>query len=94
MFETILGCYLLILNIFTFILFGVDKYRAKKDLWRIPESRLFLCAILGGSIGAELGIHLFHHKTRHLRFTLGIPAILFLQLTLICLALFYLSSII
>ena len=72
--------YLVILNITAFFLFGADKRKARKQKWRIPEKTLFLAAILGGSIGAILGMRVFHHKTRHPSFRFGIPAILIVQL--------------
>lgn len=58
----------------------VDKRKAQKKLWRIPESTLLLTAAIGGSIGSLAGMYTFRHKTRHLKFTLGVPAILILQL--------------
>lgn len=67
--------YLIIVNIIAFVVMGVDKYKAKKKKWRIPEKVLFLWAILGGSIGAMYGMHLFRHKTKHKSFRYGIPAI-------------------
>lgn len=75
----ILG-YLLLINATAFVLMLVDKRKAKKNLWRIPEATLFLSAALGGSIGALAGMYTFRHKTKHLKFTLGIPAILAVQL--------------
>lgn len=72
--------YLLLINAAAFLLMLVDKYKAKRNLWRIPEATLILSAILGGSIGALLGMYTVRHKTRHLKFTMGIPAILALQL--------------
>ncbi len=57
----------------------VDKFKAKKNLWRIPEKTLFLVAALGGSVGSLLGMYLVRHKTQHLTFTLGMPLILALQ---------------
>lgn len=65
-----------------FLLMGVDKHRARRDAWRIPEKTLFLAAILGGSPGCILGMWTFHHKTRHWYFKFGMPAILFAQLAL------------
>ena len=67
-------------NLSGFILMGVDKSRAKRDAWRIPEKTLFLTAILGGSVGAIAGMFFFHHKTRHWYFRFGLPAILVVQL--------------
>ena len=78
----ILIIYLLIINVIAFCMMGIDKYQAKKEKWRIPERRLFLSAILGGSIGAILGMALFRHKTKHLYFTIGMPFILVLQVAL------------
>ena len=60
----------------------IDKYKAKKKLWRIPEATLLTIAVLGGSIGSLIGMYTFRHKTKHLKFTLGIPAILIGQLLL------------
>lgn len=74
--------YLLLINAAAFTLMLADKVKARKRLWRIPERVLFGSALLGGSIGALAGMYLFRHKTRHLSFTLGIPAILFGQLIL------------
>lgn len=71
--------YLLIINAASFLLMMEDKRRARKKLWRIPEARLMLFAILGGSIGSLAGMYSFRHKTLHLKFTLGIPLILAAQ---------------
>ena len=59
-----------------------DKRKAKKNLWRIPEATLMMSAVLGGSVGALAGMNMFRHKTKHLKFTLGIPAILIAQIVL------------
>lgn len=77
--------YVLIINAIGFTLMLADKCRARKNYWRIPESTLFTAAALGGSIGCLLGMYLFRHKTRHLTFTLGIPAIAAAQIGLIVL---------
>ena len=74
--------YLLLINAAAFVLMLVDKLKARKNLWRIPERTLFGAALLGGSIGALLGMYTFHHKTKHLSFTLGMPAILIAQIAL------------
>lgn len=74
--------YLAAVNIITFIMFGADKARAAKGRWRISESALILAALLGGSIGALAGMRIFHHKTKHRKFTIGIPVILALQIIL------------
>ena len=71
--------YLLIINAAGFLLMLVDKWKAKKNRWRVRESTLLLIAALGGSVGSLLGMYLFRHKTLHLKFTLGIPLILAAQ---------------
>ena len=83
----LLGCYLLVMNLVTFLVFGLDKWKAKRKakneaVRRVPEKTLFLLSILGGSLGALLGMKAFHHKTLHKTFRFGIPAILILQLLL------------
>jgi len=75
--------YLTAINILLFALMGIDKYKAKRGLWRIPEKTLFLTAILGGSVGGILGMRVFRHKTRHNSFKYGFPAILMAQLALV-----------
>ena len=72
--------WLLIINLFTFFLFGLDKWKARRHAWRIPERTLLISALLGGSIGALLGMLLFRHKTKHPQFTIGIPVILLVQI--------------
>ena len=75
----ILILYLLTVNAIGFILMLVDKIKAKKNLWRIPEATLFLVAVIGGSIGSILGMYTFRHKTKHIKFTVGMPLILAVQ---------------
>ena len=77
-----LAYYLLAINVVAFIMYGIDKYKAKKAKWRIPEATLLLLAVLGGSIGAWMGMKVWHHKTMHKKFKYGIPAILFIQIAL------------
>lgn len=72
--------YLLIVNAIAFLLMLIDKQKAKKKKWRIPEATLMGFAAIGGSIGALMGMYTFRHKTLHKKFTIGIPAILVLQL--------------
>ena len=72
--------YLILINAAAFTLMLVDKRNAQKKKWRIPEATLMLSALLGGSIGALLGMYTVRHKTKHLKFTLGIPVILALQI--------------
>ena len=74
--------YLLLINAAAFVLMLVDKVKAKKNRWRISERTLMLSAALGGSVGALLGMYTFRHKTKHIKFTLGVPAILIAQLAL------------
>lgn len=77
--------YLVSINCISFIVMGVDKHKARKRAWRIPESTLFVLALIGGSLGSILGMHLFHHKTRHWYFLYGMPAILIIQALLVLL---------
>lgn len=70
---------LLTLNLLTFIIYGIDKFKAKKAKWRIPESTLLFLAVFGGSIGAWLGLQVWRHKTQHKKFYIGIPMIITLQ---------------
>ncbi len=81
--------YIIMMNLVSFALMGIDKYKAKKKAWRIPEATLFLFAIFGGSIGSIFGMFLFRHKTRHWYFRFGLPLILLLQL--VCLYLLWRS---
>lgn len=79
--------YLAVINVVTFFMYGVDKWKAKHSKWRIPEATLLLMAVLGGSIGAWLGMKVWHHKTLHKKFRYGVPLILIAQI-----ALFFLCS--
>ena len=79
MFFTCLLVYLLIINAAAFLLMLIDKYKATKNLWRIPEATLMGSAALGGSIGALLGMYAVRHKVRKPKFYIGIPLILLLQ---------------
>ena len=74
--------YLILVNAVAFLLMLIDKYKAKKNKWRISEATLMGIAAIGGSLGAIGGMYTFRHKTRHLKFTLGIPAILVAQIAL------------
>ena len=75
--------YLVALNVVTFIVYGIDKFKAKRNRWRITEASLLFLAVMGGSIGAWLGMKAWHHKTLHKKFRYGVPAIIVLQLALI-----------
>ena len=80
--------YLLVVNTLTFLLYGIDKYKATKARWRISEATLLMMAVIGGSIGAWAGMRLWHHKTMHKKFKYGIPLIILLQVALV----FYLHN--
>ena len=80
--KELLSIYLLIINAIAFCLMLIDKYKARKNLWRIPEATLISTALLGGSIGALIGMYTVRQKTRHIKFTVGIPLILLAQIAL------------
>lgn len=75
--------YLSVINLIGFAIMGIDKLKAKKRAWRVPESTLFVIALIGGSLGTTIGMFLFHHKTRHWYFRYGMPAILIIQVVTI-----------
>ena len=75
--------YLIGINVVTFLVYGLDKWKAKRDAWRISESTLLLLAAAGGSVGALLGMQIFRHKTKHVKFTVGVPVILLVQVALV-----------
>ncbi|MBR3478180.1 MAG: DUF1294 domain-containing protein [Bacteroidaceae bacterium] len=75
--------YFILINVVTFFLFGIDKWKAKKGRWRISEATLLIFAVIGGSIGAWLGMKTWHHKTMHKKFKYGIPLILLVQIALL-----------
>lgn len=72
--------YFFVINVFGFLSMYSDKKRAKKKQYRIPEATLFMCALLGGSIGSMIGMYTFRHKTKHWYFKLGIPFIVMIQI--------------
>ena len=74
--------YLLGINLLTFFIYGIDKWKAKRNKWRVPEATLLMLAALGGSVGALLGMFVFHHKTKHKKFLIGVPLILLAQVVL------------
>lgn len=74
--------YLIVINVATFITYGIDKYKARRAMWRVREASLLILAVLGGSVGAWLGMKVWHHKTQHLKFKYGVPFILFAQIAL------------
>lgn len=75
--------YLIMINILAFLMMTLDKYKARKHAWRVPEKSFFLLSIIGGSLGTWIGMYICHHKTRHWYFVVGIPIILLLQILLI-----------
>ena len=87
----IIFLYLELVNLAAFALYGIDKRRAKRGKWRVPEATLLLIAVIGGSVGALAGMYLFRHKTRKPKFSVGVPVILGMQV-LFFLLLFYVVS--
>ena len=81
--------YLTAINIVAFFLYGIDKWKARHDKWRITEARLIWIAVAGGSLGALLGMKLWHHKTQHAKFRYGLPTILILQIAAIVAVMYY-----
>lgn len=81
--------YVVIVNIIGFLLMGIDKGRAKMKQWRIKEKNLFLIALIGGSFGSIIGMQFFRHKTKHIKFTLGMPIILLLHLGILVFSISY-----
>ena len=75
--------YLAVINVVTFFIYGIDKWKAKRLKWRIPEAKLLGMAVFGGSIGAWLGMKTWHHKTLHKKFRYGVPLILIAQVALV-----------
>lgn len=80
--HIILTIYLIAINIATFFVYSIDKWKARRSKWRIPESTLLTLAVLGGSIGAFIGMRTWHHKTMHNKFKYGVPLIINLQVVL------------
>lgn len=77
-----LNVYLEAINVLTFVIYGIDKYKAKHSKWRISENMLMVLALMGGSVGALFGMYGFRHKTRKVKFNVGIPCILIVQVLL------------
>ena len=75
--------YVVFVNAWAFTMYGIDKYKAKHGLWRIPEAALLLVAAIGGSIGAWCGMQVFHHKTRKPKFSIGVPVIFVVEVVLV-----------
>ena len=81
--KEIVVIYLVVINVVAFVVYGVDKYKAKRGRWRTPEATLLGLAAIGGSIGAWLGMKVWHHKTMHKKFQYGVPLILIAQIVLV-----------
>lgn len=81
--------YLLVINLFGFMLMGVDKHKARKQVWRIPESTLFSVAAIGGGIGSLIGMYTFRHKTQHKSFVIGMPLIILVHILLAMILIFF-----
>ncbi|MBR6975080.1 MAG: DUF1294 domain-containing protein [Bacteroidaceae bacterium] len=81
--TNVLLYYLIVINIVTFLVYGIDKWKAKQGSWRISEATLLILAVIGGSIGALLGMKVWRHKTMHKKFKYGLPLILIIQIILI-----------
>ena len=82
--DYIVLAYLALINLIGFIIMGVDKSKAKKDAWRIPEKTFFIVSLLGGGLGSWIGMYAYRHKTKHWYFVVGIPAIFFIEVILFC----------
>ena len=83
------GLYLLIINLIGFFTMLIDKYKAKKGFWRTPEKTIFIITLLGGGIGTITGMYLFRHKTKKLKFTIGLPTILISEILVVVYFLFF-----
>lgn len=83
--RLLIACYLVAINVVTFVMYGIDKWKAKHNKWRIPEATLLGLAVVGGSVGAWSGMKVWHHKTMHKKFKYGIPFILMAQIVIVLL---------
>ena len=81
--------YVLIINLMGFFIMGIDKFKAKKGFWRTPEKTIFTITLLGGGIGTVTGMYLFRHKTKKMKFTIGLPTILISEIVLIIYFMFF-----
>ena len=75
-------CYIVVINLVSFMMFGIDKYKARRGQWRISEATLLVVAAIGGSIGAWMGMKVWHHKTLHSKFRYGVPIMLLAHIAL------------
>lgn len=83
MFNSIFLIYILFINVIAFAMYGLDKRKAQRHVWRTPEATLIGIAAIGGSVGALCGMNFFHHKTKHLKFRISIPLILIIHIALL-----------
>jgi len=90
--KIIVLTFLAVVNVVTFFLYGIDKRKAKRSKWRVQESTLLWWAVFGGSIGALLGMRVWHHKTQHKKFKYGVPAILIAQIAITIMIIIYLNQ--
>lgn len=81
--KHIILIYFVMINIVTFFVYGIDKWKSQHDRWRVPESALLGLAAIGGSVGAWLGMKVWHHKTQHKKFKVGVPVMLLIQIALV-----------
>ena len=79
---TALICYIVVINLVSFMMFGIDKYKARRGQWRISEATLLAVAAIGGSLGAWMGMKVWHHKTLHSKFRYGVPIMLLAHIAL------------
>ena len=90
--NNVLLYYLIAVNTLTFVVYGIDKWKAKQGSWRISEATLLTLAVIGGSIGAWLGMKVWHHKTMHKKFKYGLPLILLAQIVLVYFSIHFTSN--
>ena len=83
--------YLAAINVVTFFLYGIDKYKAKRSKWRVKESTLLWMSVIGGSVGGMLGMKVWHHKTQHKKFKYGVPFIFWAQVSTAVLLFYFLA---
>lgn len=83
-YQYVIAIYLVAINLTAYILYAIDKYKSKKYKWRISEKALIIAALVGGSVGALFAMKMFRHKTKHKKFTIGVPLILIAQIVMLC----------
>ncbi|MBP3353380.1 MAG: DUF1294 domain-containing protein [Bacteroidales bacterium] len=83
-YQYVIAIYLVAINLTAYILYAIDKYKSKRQKWRISEKALIIVALVGGSVGALFAMKMFRHKTKHKKFTIGVPLILIAQILMLC----------